>query len=196
MSAPPTPSEQKCPHGVWAHQARCIACARQVATPPGTIDTKQAVQNIWRNGVIPVVYRPPGIDPLMVRMPFALDNGAWLQGAHRSRPDWVERFKCWTLPRSWFTPLVDQLLNKFRQVYVIQPVRAHAKCAPACWNARGLECECSCLGVNHGAGQPEGRWYEISETCAVRWRDSELRWSLLKRPMVPGVLSPAPASPL
>lgn len=48
------------------------------------------------------------------------------------------------------------------------------ECARACWEARGLECNCSRMGEHHGEDCPDGRWSEISDTCAVRWRDAEL----------------------
>lgn len=31
--------------------------------------------------------------------------------------------------------------------------KAH-KCDPRCWNAKSLDCRCSCGGANHGTGQP------------------------------------------
>jgi hypothetical protein len=57
-------------------------------------------------------------------------------------------------------------------VWVIQPYREMEKCAPACWNAKGDWCECSCLGVNHGAGQPGG-FTVITEYFAFRWSEVE-----------------------
>jgi hypothetical protein len=38
---------------------------------------------------------------------------------------------------------------------------------------------CSCLGAHHGEGHPGGRWYIVSETCAVRWKNAEWYWSRL-----------------
>lgn len=145
-------------------------------------------EEVWRNGVTPVVYRPPHQRPLLVRLP-AVCVGShearfswrrWLRRGRRSHPAWLEQFKCYELPRSSFTDIAKRLAHEFGSVYIIQAVRGREICAPACLNARGLECECSCLGRNHGAGEDGGRWYVISETCAVRWHDSELRWSLLR----------------
>src|SRR5690606_1987750 len=48
-------------------------------------------------------------------------------------------------------------------------IRAQQKCAPACWNAEGFHCECSCMSENHGGGHPGGSWYKVSETFAVSW---------------------------
>lgn len=84
------------------------------------------------------------------------------------------------LPAACFSELVERLLRRFGRVYVIQPYNEKEVCAPACWKATGLECACSCMGKNHGAGAPGGRWYEMSETCAVRWKEDVLRVSLLE----------------
>jgi hypothetical protein len=79
-----------------------------------------------------------------------------------------------------FSQLVERLVRQFGSVYVIQPYRAMEKCARACWEAKRLECTCSCMGEHHGSEVAGGRWYELSETCAVRWTDTQhLRCSLL-----------------
>jgi hypothetical protein len=62
---------------------------------------------------------------------------------------------------------VDRSLAKYSKVYIIQPYREHEKCAPACQNAIGHECQCSCMGLYHGAGN-DGSWFEVSETFATR----------------------------
>lgn len=105
---------------------------------------------IWRQSKIPVVYRQGGSEPLMIRLPYRSDNGAWLRGDHRRKPEWVAKYKCWETPKSWFEDVVAQSLRRFGRFYVIQPYRVQEKCAPACWNARGFECECSCMGQTMG----------------------------------------------
>jgi hypothetical protein len=143
------------------------------------VSSPQTIPAIWGQGQVPVVYRSAEAGPLMVRLPYRRDNYDWLRGDRTRKPKWDPDKKYWTLPRAWFKDLVSRLLPRYGAVYVIQPHRPMEKCARACWDATGLECSCSCLGVNHGTGHPGGRWYEVTESLAVRWHERELYWSLL-----------------
>lgn len=137
---------------------------------------------IWKQGSVPVIYRRTGGLPLMVRLPYREGNGDWLRNDRRRKPTWNKRFKCWEVPKKWFDDLIHRVLRRFHRVYVIQPFRVQEKCAPACWNARGFECECSCMGANHGSNNPAGRWYIISETLAMLWHERELACRLIELP--------------
>lgn len=137
---------------------------------------------VWKQKTVPVIYRPGGNRPLMIKFPYAPDNGDWLQHDHRQKPQWNKQFKCWETPKSWFEDVAVRLLHRFGRVYIIQPFRVQEKCAPACWNARGLECECSCMGAHHGSGNPPGRWHVVSETFAVQWQGREYACRLIEKP--------------
>jgi len=137
---------------------------------------------IWKQVGTPVIYRQGGGKPLMVRLPFAKDNRGWLQDDHRREPEWNARFKCWETPKSWFDDVVTRSLQRFGRIYVIQPYRVQEKCAPACWNARGFECECSCMGANHGSHNPSGKWRVISDTFAMQWHGRQLACRLIEVP--------------
>ena len=128
---------------------------------------------------IPVVFREGKSKPLFVRLPYAATNRAWLKGDHRNQPEWLASRKLWKTPKAWFENVIRRCLRKYGRVYVIQPFSAHQTCAPACWNAVGVECECSCLGANHGSGNPEGKWHVVSDTFAVRWDAREYSCRLL-----------------
>jgi hypothetical protein len=146
------------------------------------IDMATPLQNaaaLWKQHAIPVVYRPEGREPLLVHLPYRPDNGAWLRGQHRRRPAWVAQYKGWQAPKAWFDDVVSQCLLRFGHVYVIQPYRVQETCAPACWQAHGFTCECSCLGANHGCQQPAGQWHIVSETCAIQWHGRQLACRLL-----------------
>jgi hypothetical protein len=117
----------------------------------------------------------------MIHLPYHADNRIWLRGDHRRKPIWNAEYRCWEVPQSWFEDVVTQCIHRFGSVYVIQPYRVQEKCAPACWNAQGFECECSCLGANHGCQNPTGNWRVISETFAVRWHDQQLACRLIER---------------
>ena len=116
---------------------------------------------------------------LLVKIANTRPNFFWLRNASRTKPGWNSRFTCWEVPSKWFGDVVERLLKHFKQVYVIQSHKELQKCAPACWSARGIPCECNCMGANHGSGQPGGRWYEVSETFAFRSEERYLACRLL-----------------
>lgn len=95
-------------------------------------------------------------------------------------PKWSFQHEFWELPKSWFNDFVDRSLQRFGQVYIFQPYREQEVCAPACQKAEGHECQCSCMGKNHGAGN-DGSWFEVSETFATRWGDKVIACRLLSK---------------
>jgi hypothetical protein len=48
----------------------------------------------------------------------------------------------------------------------------------ACLGAEKHECQCSCMGANHGAGN-DGSWFEITDYFATRWGERSLACRLL-----------------
>jgi len=64
--------------------------------------------------------------------------------------------------------LWSEQLADYGKAYVVQPYREHEKCSPACQNARGHECQCSCMGLYQGQGN-DGSWFDVSDTFATRW---------------------------
>jgi hypothetical protein len=137
------------------------------------------LRKIWNQKEIPVVLRRGKKGQrLRIRIPFSRDNQAWLQNGKRTSPVWDGKFKCWESPKAWFNEFVERALEKYGRLYVIQPYREQEKCAPACFNAVGHECQCSCMGANHGAGN-DGSWFEVSDTFATRWGDQHLACRLM-----------------
>ena len=124
---------------------------------------------MWRQGQIPTIVKRAKPQPVLIRVPFAEDNLEWLRDDRRTKPNWNSQFKAWEIPTVWFDSTIKLALIRYRQAYVIQLYRVQQKCAPACWNAAGFHCECSCMGENHGGGHPGGNWYEVSDTFAVSW---------------------------
>jgi hypothetical protein len=143
--------------------------------PTGNVD----ILRVWRQARIPVVYRQGGGDPLLVRIPYGPDNKTWIRGGRRHKPQWNAEHGAWEVPQSWLDAIIPACLNRFGKVYVIQPYRQQEKCAPACWSAKGYECQCSCMGANHGSQHPSGNWRIVSDTFAVRWHDRELACRLI-----------------
>jgi hypothetical protein len=146
----------------------------------------QTAAAIWKQTKIPVLYRRGRGIPLMLKLPYSRDNFDWLRNDSHRKPDWNARYKCWEVPNAWFDDVIRRSLQRFGRIYVIQPFRALEKCAPACWNAKGFECECSCMGKNHGSEIPSGNWWVISETFAMQWQGRELACRLVEaRPAQP-----------
>ncbi|RPI74829.1 MAG: hypothetical protein EHM45_17040 [Desulfobacteraceae bacterium] len=121
------------------------------------------LKEIWNQKEFPVVFRKGKGEPLLVRFSDSDEEKAWLKDEHRNKPKWLKNYKCWKIPKAWFEDVVKRALIRYKGVYVIQPFRPQEKCAPACWNATGIECDCSCMGENHGSGNPIGKWYIVSE---------------------------------
>ena len=140
---------------------------------------------IWKQEVVPVIYRQGDGQPLMVKLPYSPDNSVWMRDGNRRKPKWNKKFTCWETPNAWFKNLIQRALHKFGRIYVIQPHNVLEKCAPACWNANGFECNCSCLGKNHGSGQGARRWWVVSEACALQWQGRQLACQLIERPSFP-----------
>ena len=118
--------------------------------------------------------------PLLVKLPFADDNREWLQDDPRNRPQWISSEKAWSIPKSWFDDTARRCLARYRAVYVVQAFRETEKCAPACVNAVGVECTCSCLGANHGSGISMQTWYVVSDAFAVRHGPKQYAVRLLR----------------
>lgn len=138
------------------------------------------LMRIWNQQKIPVILRRTGKRQLLrARLPYADHNRAWLQDGRRTSPAWISGKRYWEIPKAWFNDFVERALRTFGQVYVIQPYREQEKCSPACLNAVGHECQCSCMGRNHGASN-DGSWIEISETFATRWGDQMLAYRLMR----------------
>ena len=136
---------------------------------------------IWRQTEVPVIFRRDRPEPVLVRLPYAERNHEWLRDDRHTKPVWNRQFKAWAVPIAWFDSVIRQVLQRYGKTYVIQLFREQQRCAPACWNAHGFHCECSCMGANHGAGHPGEAWHEVSETFAFSWGVRRYSCRLLSR---------------
>lgn len=126
----------------------------------------------WKQREIPIILRRDGEgQKLRLRLPGRLerdfDDGRWLKNGRRIYPRWKRQGAYWEIPKAWFNDFVNRALERFGSVYIIQPYRETEKCARACREAQGHECECSCMGAGHGAGMDDS-WFEVSEAFAIR----------------------------
>lgn len=136
----------------------------------------QTFSELIRHRVYPTVYRSR--EDTVVWTPFRPGNKGLIK-IGRNRPKWHPSDKSWHCPKAHFEELVQVLMREFRGVYVIQHINKHEVCAPACRNAKGLHCECSCNGKNHGSGNDSG-WYDVSETFSVRHIGDDLAVRFIK----------------
>jgi len=135
-----------------------MADARDEAIEQGweraTAVDRQMLKKIWDQRDIPVILRRTGKGELLrARLPYSDGNRSWLQNGRRTTPVWISRPRYWEIPKAWFNDFVERALETFGQIYVIQPYREQEKCSPACLNAVGHECQCSCMGRNPRRGQ-------------------------------------------
>lgn len=138
------------------------------------------IQKVWTQNRVPVIVRRTGKGQQhRLRLPYYTDNRDWLQNERRTRPVWISERKYWEIPKSWFNDFIERSLIRFGRVWIIQPYRENEVCAPACMDAQGHECQCSCMGANHGSGN-DGSWFEVSEAFAVRWKEREWAARLLE----------------
>lgn len=140
----------------------------------------QNANQIWNNGKVSVVLRCGGSKPIRLRIPFDPKNREWLKSGPKKRePIWDKGKNFWELPASRFNEIVKEILQRFGSVYIIQPYRELEVCSYSCINATGFECQCSCLGANHGSGSHQG-WYEVTEALALRYGETKFGCRLLK----------------
>lgn len=133
----------------------------------------------WTQTAIPVVYRRRKAKDVLLRAPYMPDMRHLLAGLGRKRPRWWKTQQCWILPSSWLSRVIALMLELHGRTYLMQWHYKSEKCAPACWNAKGFDCECSCLGANHGS-RDEAGWHVISDVCATRQCDATLACSLIE----------------
>jgi hypothetical protein len=136
---------------------------------------------IWRNKKTPVVFVPEESGDIVVRIPYAgldRDDRTWLLGSGR-KINWAAKWRAWQLPRGRFNEIVSLIVREYGRLYLIQAYRPLQKCAPACWDARGPLCVCSCLGANHGSGQELE--HVVSEIYAFERGERKLACRLLEK---------------
>ncbi|MEL6170592.1 MAG: hypothetical protein AAFR02_01070 [Pseudomonadota bacterium] len=130
-------------------------------------ETKR-LRAIWDQKATPVVLRRGGKgERLRLRLPYANNNWTWLRNGRRCKPIWNAGEECWEIPKAWFNDFVERALKHYGALHVIQPYREQEICAAACRNAKGHECQCSCMGEHHGMGEGDG-WFDVTEAFAVR----------------------------
>ena len=136
-------------------------------------------REVWNQKHTPVIYRGGVGRPLLFKCPYREDNRIWLQTCQKNAPVWNKEKRHWKLTKSAFNKAINQSLEHWGKIYIIQPFYEFEKCAPSCMTATGHVCQCSCMGENHGAGGPNSDWINISDAFSFRWREDSLACRLL-----------------
>lgn len=142
-----------------------------------------ATRDAWDQRIIPVIYRPKS-GQLIVRVPFAVGNRGLIRGDCRGQPKWDKWDRQWRTPRAWMDRLVRSLVESHGKVWLIQAHSIRVVCAPACWRAKHLDCDCSCGGARHGSENQDGM-HIISDSLAVGSEDGETTAQLFTRKVTP-----------
>jgi len=128
---------------------------------------REHIRNVWLQNTIPVIQRPE-TGKLKIKPPGNLFYHEWIHRPKKHTPIWINNY--YEVPASWLSWLVRTCLNQYGQVWIIQPYNDKEICSTSCQNAKGFECQCQCLGENHGQGDDGGGgWYEVSDALKIRW---------------------------
>ncbi|MEU1418360.1 hypothetical protein [Kitasatospora sp. NPDC005751] len=115
------------------------------------------------------VYRPVGTARIKVRLPYAVGNRAWIHSilGDLTRPEWNREDKSWDISRQHMRTLVEALAERFGSVDVTIDFRTNSRCDDRCRDAEGDDCDCQCMGENHGGAAYWRNWREVGETTLV-----------------------------
>jgi len=150
-----------------------------------TTSIPASIRQQWIQPNVPIIVRT-GVkgQKLTARLPYREDNRSWLHrlatGKRKPEVSWVANERAWKLPLSWLNRFVDGALGRYGQVYLVQPFQEFEKCAQACRNAKGHDCQCSCMGANHGVGDGTG-WFDVSEAFSFRWGQKQAAIRLITK---------------
>lgn len=118
------------------------------------------------------VWRPTPSEAgrVVIWLPYARGTRGWLRSVcgTGTRPEFDRARKAWTVARPHFRRIVQAVADRYGSVdvYVDHTVR-HA-CGAMCRNAEGDDCQCSCLGDNHGNGRWHEGWQPVGDEWVVR----------------------------
>lgn len=134
----------------------------QTTTSPDTSRVASTLGVIPEEVLMPAEITRPVNGDLIIRMPYAKDNRAWLNRVAGRDPHvaFNDADKSWRVKRNRFERLIAALAARWGSVQVTQFGSHQTTCVAACWNGnpdKVAECECACAGSNHGAGTPAGR---------------------------------------
>uniref|UniRef100_UPI003F497AE1 endonuclease domain-containing protein n=1 Tax=Amycolatopsis sp. CA-293810 TaxID=3239926 RepID=UPI003F497AE1 len=105
---------------------------------------------------VPMVWLPQD-GQVIAKIPVRKGNRRWLQHTVRIRSPRLDGDR-WTLPRSCLVRLVIAAIDRYGYIVVCRDMSTLSRCTRSCLEATGVDCDCSCLGVHHGADS--SGWFE------------------------------------
>lgn len=145
--------------------------------------TDEKFRQIWRQSNVPVIVRQEQPMPVLIHLPDSDKSEWWIPEGKRTTLSWNAQLECWETPRSWFNEMIQLSLKRYGDVQVVQLYRKIRKCVPACWNATGDDCECSCGGGNHGTRQPLAKGKTASDIFVFKSGSTEYACRRIKVPV-------------
>jgi hypothetical protein len=103
-------------------------------------------------------------------MPYAgRSNREWLREelGRRIRPEWNRAEGRWEVARRHLRALIEALVERFGAVDVYLEFSASEQCDVRCRDAKGDDCTCSCLGLNHRGAAYWNAWRPVGETTLI-----------------------------
>jgi hypothetical protein len=118
----------------------------EVRIEDGRVTTAPSVALVWL----------PSDGEVVAKIPPQKGNRRWLHESVCIRSPLLED-KRWYLPRSCLSRLVTAAVDRYGHVVVVRDMKRLSRCAQACLDATGLDCDCSCMGLSHGSSNV-GNW--------------------------------------
>lgn len=121
---------------------------------------------------------------IALRIPFAPANRYWIKEVCgiRSRPEWIreampysETLNYWSIARAQQEVVIHACAERFGSVTVVRQVSERTICDTRCVDAVGVDCVCSCGGLNHGGS--EASYARVGTTTLVQRGESSWRVS-------------------
>ena len=115
-------------------------------------------------------------------MPYRDGNRQWLHDVlgERTRPTWNKDLKQWEIARPHFRRLVEALADRFGAVDVYLEYSTTERCDVRCEEARGDDCTCSCLGMNHKGAAYQRNWRQVGATTLISSDRQQRRFLVLR----------------
>lgn len=103
---------------------------------------------------LPWIKRRVG-QPLRFKLPYSSDNRSFIRHALPARARVKHEGRgIWACKSSYLVLIADAMADDLGlDAWTTIQVKT-TTCHEQCWTARGDECECRCLGYNHGTGDP------------------------------------------
>jgi hypothetical protein len=116
---------------------------------------------------------------VVAKIPVRKGNYRWLREAVRLRSPRLDDDR-WHLPRNCLNRLVIASVDRYGYVALWRDMSRLSRCTRRCLEAEGFECDCSCLGENHGSGAHG--WFERVGDVVVADRGDFTRAGMIYGP--------------